>query len=49
MQADAGCLNHVQAAEKPGGWPGRLGTLGSGVVDTPPPINPQQVPGPGQR
>ena len=27
MQADAGFLNHVQAAKKPGGRPGRLRTL----------------------
>jgi len=27
MQADAGFFNHVQAAKKPGGRPGRLGTL----------------------
>jgi hypothetical protein len=27
MQADAGFLNHVQAAKKPGGRPGCLGTL----------------------
>jgi hypothetical protein len=31
MQADAGYLNHVQAAKKPGGRPGRLGTLGKSL------------------